>query len=216
MIDPVPLQAFEFAHDQPVELVLPGVTRMQHARVLDTLDDEVVVRVRESNVLNPPDDLRLCFGHKSWYYRVLVPLKAYYGPCWFLGLPDPSKAEKLQRRRFVRIRYAETLYALASNPEGEVSGKPFGLLLDNISASGCLALPEHDDVPEYLMLLLSFPGMMSVSLHARVIYKARRKDGRQAIGINFEGIQPGLQDEFARAISEEIRVHLKKGQDITV
>jgi hypothetical protein len=77
-------------------------------------------------------------------------------------------------------------------------------------------LAEQEEVPEYMMLMLAFPGLMSVSLLAHVIYRTRRKDGRHAIGINFEGIPAGLQDEFARAISEEIRVHLQKGQDITV
>ncbi|MEB3328442.1 MAG: PilZ domain-containing protein [Candidatus Sericytochromatia bacterium] len=216
MIDPTHLQAFAFTHDQPVELLLPGVTRVQTARVLDVLDDEVLVRLQDAQVIAPPDDLRLCFGHKRWYYRVKVPLKAYYGPCWFLGLPNPGKAEKLQRRRFVRIRFSETLYAFACSPTGEATGRPLALTLDNISASGCLAIPEQDNVPEYLMLLLAFPGLMSVSLLARVIYRTRRKDGRHAIGINFEGIPAGLQDEFARAISEEIRVHLQRGQDITV
>ncbi|MEB3198655.1 MAG: PilZ domain-containing protein [Candidatus Sericytochromatia bacterium] len=216
MIDPHALHEFEFAYDQPVDLMLPGVTRMHYARVLDTLDDEVLVRVKDMTVLNPPDDLRFCFGHKSWYYRVQVPLKAYYGPCWFLGLPPADKAEKIQRRRFVRIRFQETLYALASNPMGETSGKPFALHLDNISASGCLVFVEEEELPEYMMVLLAFPGMVSVSLFARAVYRARRRDGRVTIGINFEGIPPGLQDEFARAISEQIRVHLLKGQDITV
>lgn len=216
MIDTHALSQFEFAHDQPVELLLTGVTRVQPARVLDVLPEEILVRLRDQTVVNPPDDCRFCFGYKSWYYRVHVPLKAYYGPCWFLGLPTADKAEKIQRRRFVRIRFHDTLYALAATPAGETSGKPIALHMENISASGCLVLPTQDEVPEYMMLLLAFPGMVSVSLFARVVYRARRKDGRVTLGINFEGIPPGLQDDFARAINEEIRVHLQKGQDITV
>ncbi|MEB3284760.1 MAG: PilZ domain-containing protein [Candidatus Sericytochromatia bacterium] len=216
MIDNHALSQFEFAHDQPVELVLAGVTRVQPARILDVLPDEVLVRLREQNVINPPDECRFCFGYKSWYYRVQVPLKAYYGPCWFLGLPSADKAEKIQRRRFVRIRFQDTLYALTATTAGETSGKPFALHLENISASGCLVITEQDEIPEYMMMLLAFPGLVSVSLFARVIYRTRRKDGRITLGINFEGIPPGLQDEFARAINEEIRTHLQKGQDITV
>lgn len=207
-------EAFDFVYNQHVELYLPGVERTTHARVLDVLPDDLLVRVVED--FDPPPALDLGFGHKSWFFRSTVETRAFYGPCWFLARPSLLEAEKVQRRRFVRIRFKETLYALDTNVYGEPLGEPFGLHLDNISASGCNAIPEREDCAEYLMILVALPGMTSTYVIGRVIHRRRRPDERLALGISFDGIPPGVQDDLVRVISEEIRANLKTGQDITV
>lgn len=206
--------AFDFVYNQHVELYLPGQERTTHARVLDLLPDDVLLKVVDE--VEPPPKLELGFGHKSWFYRAPVETRAFYGSCWFLGRPDPREAEKVQRRRFVRIRFTETLYALDTNVYGEPLGEPFGLRLDNISASGCNAIPEREDCAEYLMILLSLPGMLSTYVIGRVIHRRKRPDEQVSLGISVDGIPPGVQDDLVRVISDEIRVHLKTGQDITV
>ena len=212
------LATYDFVYNQHVELYLPGVEKTVHARVLDTLAEDVLVRVLfdDDAEADPPAELALGFGHKSWFYRAPVRTKAFYGPCWFIDRPDPKLSEKVQRRRFVRIHFRETFYALDTNVSGEPDGEPFGLRLENISASGCYAVPERNDCAEYLMILLSLPGMSSTYVVGRVIHRRPRPDGSVALGISFDGIPPGVQDDLVRVISAEIREHLKTGQDITV
>lgn len=212
------LHAYDFVYNQHVELYLPATEHVVHARVLDVLPDDVLVRVLDDDVAaeEAPAELALGFGHKSWFYRAPVCTRAFYGPCWFLERPDPRTAQKVQRRRFVRIHYKETFYALDTNIFGEPTGEPFGLRIENISASGCLAVPDRADCAEYLMILLSFPGMSSTYVVGRAIHRKPRPDGTVALGISFDGIPPGVQDDLVRVINAEIREHLKTGQDITV
>ena len=206
--------AFNFVYNQHIELYLPGQELTTHARVLDLLPDEILLRVSEQ--LEPPPKLELGFGHKSWFLRAPIETRAYYGPCWFLTKPDPHEAQRVQRRRFVRIRFTETLYALDTNAYGEPLGEPFGLRLENISASGCNAIPEREDCAEYLMILIALPGMPSTYVIGRVIHRRHTHGGQVSLGISFDGISPTVQDDLVRVISEEIRVHLKSGKDITV
>lgn len=212
------LTTYDFVYNQHVELYLPGVEKTVHARVLDVLPEDLLARVLfdDDAEADPPHALALGFGHKSWFYRAPVATKAFYGPCWFIGRPDPKLAEKVQRRRFVRIHFKETFYALDTNVYGEPGGEPFGLRLENISASGCYAVPERSDCAEYLMILIALPGMSSTYVVGRVIHRRPRPDGTVALGISFDGIPPGVQDDLVRVISAEIREHLKSGQDITV
>ncbi len=212
------LSTYDFVYNQHVELYLPGVEKVVHARVLDMLPDDLLVRIiyDDDADAEPPLQLALGFGHKSWFYRAPVATKAFYGPCWFIERPDPLKAVKVQRRRFVRIHFKETFYALDTNIFGEPVGEPFGLQLENISASGCYAVPERPDCAEYLMILLSLPGMSATYVVGRAIHRKPRPDGSMALGISFDGIPPGVQDDLVRVINAEIREHLKTGQDITV
>lgn len=211
------LDRYDFVYNQYVELELPGQERVVYARVLDVLPDAVLLRLGDDeSELEAPPAIHFAFGHKSWFYRAPVEVKAVYGPCWFISTPDPTVAEKVQRRRFVRIQFAETFYALDTNVLGEPLGEPFGLRIENISASGCYAIPNREDCAEYLMILLSFVGMPATYVVGRVIHRKRLPDGQLAFGISFDGIPHGVQDDLARVINDEIRLHLKTGQDITV
>lgn len=209
---------YVFVYNQHVELYLPGVEKTVHARVLDMLPEDLLVRVifDDDADADPPEAFALGFGHRSWFYRAPVRTKAFYGPCWFIDRPEPHLAEMVQRRRFVRIHFKETFYALDTNVYGEPNGEPFGLRLENISASGCYAVPARNDCAEYLMILLSLPGMSATYVVGRVIHRRPRPDGTVALGISFDGIPPGVQDDLVRVINAEIRDHLKAGQDITV
>lgn len=220
------VQTFDFVYNQRVDVRQASTpTGVWSGRVLDTMRDPdslsqqadiIVVRLLDPPTAPPDDQIELAFGHKSWLYRGDVAVRAFYGPCWFLARPEPQAARRVQRRQFVRIRYATTLIALNTNARGEPDGEPFGLAIENMSASGCRGVPDREDVSEYILILLSILELGTAYAMGRVIHRLPRSDGRVTMGISYDGIARGLQDDLARKINEEIRRAIAVGKDITV
>ncbi len=224
--DDTVVTGFDFVYNQRVDIRQPALgDDVWGARVLDTIPDPdslsrhadcLVLRLADPPREPPGATVELAFGHKSWLYRGDVGVRAFFGPCWFLSRPEPVTTRRVQRRQFVRIRYAEMLYALNANVRGEPEGEPFGLYMENLSASGCRGVPDRADVAEYVLILLSLFELGTAYVMGRVIHRIGRPDGRVTMGISFDGIGRGLQDDLARKINDEIRRALQKGHDITV
>ncbi len=220
------VQTFDFVYNQRVDVRQASQPDgVWSGRVLDTMRDPdslsqhadvIVVRLFDPPKPPPDDMIELAFGHKSWLYRGDVAVRAFYGPCWFLSRPEPQATRRVQRRQFVRIRYEATLIALNANARGEPEGEPFGLLVENMSASGCRGVPDREDVSEYVLILLSLLELGTAYVMGRVIHRLPRPDGRVTMGISFDGIGRGLQDDLARKINEEIRRAIAVCKDITV
>jgi hypothetical protein len=160
-----------------------------------------------------PDFIELSFGHKNFFWRVPVEVKAGYAPWLFLKPPDEDDARKFQRRSFVRIALSTRMVAIPVTPNGTQRGAPVPLEVLNLSAGGCLARADGPlgAAGEHLVIAVNLPGVPTVPTPSRVV---RSQDG--VYGIQFSGLTGTPRDGVAKFVTDQIAHNLQRGKDITL
>jgi c-di-GMP-binding flagellar brake protein YcgR len=202
---------------QLLEFQLEGAETIYEARALDVRENAFLLRVPDDLCELEPERLTLSFGHQGYNWQVPARIQAVYESWWFIERPDLADCRRLQRRAFVRIAFDTTLLGIPIGQNGQQAGAPVPMALKDLSANGCLADSDYTigNPGDRLLLLLSLPGVPTLTVTGELARKDPRPDGSARYGIHFPNLQEAGQEQIAKFVAKEIRNNLEEGQDIT-
>lgn len=206
---------FDLPPQKDVSVSLMNAVAEMSGYLVDADADTWLIRAPQVFVDGqPPDYIELAFGHKNYFWRVPVEVKAGYAPWLFLAKPSEEEGRRFQRRSFVRISLSTRMVAIPVNEAGEQRAKPVAIELENLSAGGCLARSKEPlgQPGDRLVVAIDLPGATITLPTPSTVVRA----DSGVYGIQFSGLQGTARDTVARYVTDQIAHHLQRGRDITL